>query len=100
MTKLLSLRVVGLLASAAFAVVSAPTTVRSAETPQAFRFITVSDTHFSARAKDPRKQDQFVAFLNHAKSLGADFVLIAGDLNGDATADAVLPEVKQLFDAS
>jgi outer membrane protein assembly factor BamB/calcineurin-like phosphoesterase family protein len=48
-----------------------------------FRFLALADPHFRDRTKYPQGLDGFKVFLEQSKALGADFVVILGDVCGE-----------------
>jgi predicted MPP superfamily phosphohydrolase len=65
---------------------------------RAFRFLAIADTHFWEQAKNPASLAAFKDFLEQVKPLGADFLVILGDVCGDQPA--ALPEAAKIAEES
>ena len=48
-----------------------------------FRFLAMADPHWRDRTKYPQGLDGFKTFLEQSKALGADFLVILGDICGE-----------------
>jgi hypothetical protein len=65
-----------------------------------FRYVAIADPHFFNRDRNPYFLDRFRVMLEKSISLGADFVVILGDIVGVEPPEQVFPEVKAIIDAS
>lgn len=63
-----------------------------------FRFLAAADPHFLDQAKYPQGLDAFKDFLEKTKSLGADFLVILGDICGENPP--ALAQAKKIADDS